>query len=397
MRIFLLIFLLIFSLDLSANRYSDSLTIQSEWKFKTGGKIYSTARAFNNAIYFGSEDRHVYALDSKTGSLLWKFETGAAIYSSPAISENKLFILSMDGNLYALSTKGKLLWKFKTGGEKIFDTWDYYQSDPIVRGDTVYFGSSDYNIYAVKASSGKLCWQYKTGGMVHASPVLKNDSLFIGSYDGFLYALSADSGKLLWKFHSIGDAYFPNGEFQKAPLLHDNTLYVGSRDYNIYALDANTGRGKWNMKERGSWIIATPFQHNKLLYFGTSDSHAFYCMDAEYGEMKWKLPLNMRVYGSAVFANGLIWFGCFNGKLYGVDPLTGTINKVFQTESSRLKYASVYDSSGTFRKDFQLYGNDYLLGEKKLLSLGSFMASPLVYDDHLYIGSADGFFYSIKL
>ncbi len=59
------------------------------------------------------------------------------------------------------------------------------------------------------------------------------------------------------------------------------------------------------------------------LYFGTSDSHAFYCVDKDYGQVKWKLALSMRVYGSAVAKDSLIYFGCFNGKLYGVNYRTG--------------------------------------------------------------------------
>jgi eukaryotic-like serine/threonine-protein kinase len=224
-----------------------------------------------------------------------------------------------------------------------------------------------------------------------------DDSLFIGSFDGWLYALHAKTGKLLWKFHTVGDASFPKGELQKAILYHDQTLYAGSRDYNIYAIDPNTGRGKWNMKEKGSWIIATPLAVNNLLYFGTSDSHTFYCMDATRGAVRWRLPLNMRVYGSAVAEGNCVYFGCFNGKIYGVDAAKGIIRKTFQTAASKRNYTSVYGDDEHFRKDFELYGKDMTEAEKKILSLGSFLATPLLQDGVLYIGSADGNFYAIPV
>ncbi len=207
------------------------------------------------------------------------------------------------------------------------------------------------------------------------------------------------NGDLACKLRSSGDYYLSNGEFQKGALYHDNALWTGSRDYNIYALNPKTGRGLWNMKEIGSWIIATPFAYDKYVYFGTSDSHAFYCIDATTGEIKWKLHLNMRVYGSAVYHEGLIYFGCFNGKLYGVDASTGTMGQVFQTEGSEKNYLSVYDSSGEFRKDFSIYGksmDEAIQSENKIMSLGSLAATPLLQNGTIYIGSTDGNFYALR-
>ncbi len=374
-----------------------SITMNLLWSFKTKGKIYSSACIDNGVIYFGSEDKNIYALDSKTGKQQWSFATGEPVYSSPAIDKNRLFCLSMYGYLYALNAQnGKLIWKFKTGGESKQDIWDYYLSDPVVQDRIVYFGSSDHFIYALQIDDGKLVWKFETGDMVHAKPVINKDSLFVGGFDGKMYALHAKTGKLLWTFQSVGDAYFPKGELQKGPLLFNNTLYVGSRDYNIYALDPATGRGKWNMKEQGSWVIATPFEWNNYIYFGTSDTHNFYCLDANYGGIKWKLPLNMRVYGSAVTDGSLIYFGCFNGKLYGVDPLTGKIKKSFQTDGSNQNYFTIYEKDDQFRKDFDRYGKDFELAEKKILSLGSIIATPVVQDSVIFFGSADGNFYAVK-
>jgi len=369
------------------------------WKFKTGSRIFSSATSGNGLIYFGSDDDRIYALDEKSGKQAWSYLTGGPVNSSPALAHGKLFVLSNDGFFYALDAKkGKMIWRFKTGGEKKKDMWDYYLSDPVIINNNVYFGSSDSCIYSLQSSTGKLIWKYKTGGQVHAKPAFTNDTLFAGSFDGYLYSLNAGTGKLLWKFRSVGDAYFPNGEFQKGALYYQKILWAGSRDYNIYAINPKTGRGLWNMKEGGSWVIATPFAYDKYIYFGTSDSHAFYCINVTTGGIKWKLRLNMRVYGSAVFYDGQIYFGCFNGKLYGADALTGEINQAFQSEGSRQNYLTVYDSTGEFRKDFSVYGTteeESKSAENKIMSLGSMGATPLLQNGILYIGSTDGYFYAV--
>ncbi|MEJ0101309.1 MAG: PQQ-binding-like beta-propeller repeat protein [Bacteroidota bacterium] len=94
------------------------------WKFKNGGRIFSSATSGNGLIYFGSDDNMVYALDENSGKQAWSYRTGAAVNSSPLFVNEKLFVLSNDGYFYALDGKtGKLLWRFRTKGEKKKDMW----------------------------------------------------------------------------------------------------------------------------------------------------------------------------------------------------------------------------------------------------------------------------------
>jgi len=368
------------------------------WKYAAGSAVYSSAAVSGNSVFFGSGDMNLYALNKTTGALLWKFATKGEVQSTPAVSAGKVYVASSDGNIYSVNeTTGKLVWSFKTNGEHRYGIWDYYISSPVVEKGFVYVGSGDSCVYALDAGSGKCIWKYKTNGIVHATPALAGGVVYIGSFDGNFYALDATTGKLKWKFKTVGDTYFPLGEVQKGAVIVDNTVIFGSRDYNIYALDAKTGTGKWNMKELGSWIIATPLAYGGNIYFGTSDSHRFYCMDAQTGEVKWTLPLNMRVYGTACVAGGEIAFGCFNGKLYFVNPETGKVNRVFQTEESKKNYSGIYNADDSFRNDFALYGENYKESEKKILALGSILSSPLAENNTLYFGDANGNFYALSL
>src|SRR5205823_6681098 len=143
------------------------------------------------------------------------------------------------------------------------------------------------------------------------------DTLYIGSFDGNFYSINNSTGKLMWKFKTIGDRFFPKGEIQKAALVTVDAVYFGSRDYNLYALNKHTGEGLWDMKEYGSWIVATPLEKNDKLFFGTSDSHAFYSLNNFYGEQQWKTALPMRSYDTPVSFDTLIIAGCYNEYLYG--------------------------------------------------------------------------------
>ncbi len=389
-HIILIGFILISLQNLSAQ---DSL----RWKFTTAGAIYSSAAISGNNVFFGSGDMNLYSLNKTTGEIQWKFQTQDAVHSTPAVYHGSVYFSSKDGNIYSVNEKsGKLNWIYKTRGEQTYDIWDYYISSPIIENGIVYTGSGDSCVYALNAQSGDCIWKYKTNGIVHASPVVSGGIVYIGSYDGYFYALHAANGKLKWKFKTRGNSDFPLGEIQRGAVIFNDLILFGSRDYSLYALDIETGVEKWKKNEPGSWIIATPLVYGNNIYFGTSDSHRFHCMDALTAEVKWTLPLNMRVYGTACSIENSIVFGCFNGKLYFVNPDTGVINSVFQTDESRKHYSEIYASDDHFRSDFNVYGEKYLESEKKIQALGSILSDPLVDDNTLYFGDANGHFYALS-
>jgi outer membrane protein assembly factor BamB len=55
-----------------------------------------------NAIYFGSEDGVVYAVDSTTGEALWSWDTGLPVRGAPAVIDRAVFIATGNGELYAV-------------------------------------------------------------------------------------------------------------------------------------------------------------------------------------------------------------------------------------------------------------------------------------------------------
>ncbi len=158
-----------------------------KWKFKTAARIFSTPAVAGSAVYFGSSDHNLYAVNAGDGSLRWKFHTDGPVNSSPAIESGIVYAGSLDGNFYAVDAEtGKLKWKFKTGGERRFsapgihgaiprtevmpDPFDVFLSSPVVAGGVVYVGSGDHNVYALDAKAGDLKWKFTTGNVIHASP-----------------------------------------------------------------------------------------------------------------------------------------------------------------------------------------------------------------------------------
>ena len=72
--------------------------------------VYLSSPAFSNgAVYFGSGDGNIYALDAASGTSNGSFKTGDVVHASPAIVDGKLYIGSWDSYFYALdAATGKL-------------------------------------------------------------------------------------------------------------------------------------------------------------------------------------------------------------------------------------------------------------------------------------------------
>ena len=79
----------------------------------------------------------------------WRYETSDWVNASAGIGSNgAIYVGSEDHYLYALNPDGTLKWKYQTGGG--------IYSIPAVGSDgTIYIGSGDYYVYAIEGSAGK--------------------------------------------------------------------------------------------------------------------------------------------------------------------------------------------------------------------------------------------------
>ena len=72
------------------------------WKFKTDDGVSSSPAVSDGVVYVGSDDNHLYAVNTNTGQEIWRFKTDAWIESPPAVSDGVVYVGSWDNHLYAL-------------------------------------------------------------------------------------------------------------------------------------------------------------------------------------------------------------------------------------------------------------------------------------------------------
>ena len=387
------------------------------WHFHTGGQVLSSPAVAGDAVYVGSSDHQLYALDRGMGTVKWKFKTDSRVTSSPAVSGGVVYFGSYDGNFYAVdAASGKEKWKFATAGERRFaaphlhgaspvaetmpDPFDFYLSSPVVWHDAVYFGSGDTNIYALDAATGGLKWKFKTGDVVHASPAISEGVLFVGSWDSYFYALDAATGKEKWRFKTGEDADIHNQVgIQSSAALADGVAYFGCRDSNFYAVDAATGKQLWAFINKGSWVIASPAVSDGKVYFATSDTGLFHVVDAKTGAPVFSVDYkHWPMFSSPAIAGGLAYIGSRQGKLFAIDLKAQKAAWSFDSDGSRQNGRTYTKSDGTpnYEAAFSdFFYDDMVSGVQKMMSVGAILSSPTIADGVIYVGSTDGNVYAL--
>lgn len=220
----------------------DALSGEERWRYQTGGRIRSSPAAADGRVYVGSADGVLYAIEVETGRLAWRFETWGAgqssadfgydrktIQSSPAVADGAVFFGSRDGKLYAVdAATGRERWRHDNGSPWVVGS-------PAVADGRVYVGSSDgLFVHALDAATGEEIWRLSTGARVFSSPAVSGDRLYLGHHGRRLLSIERASGELAWEL-PLGAA------IMSSPIIHDGRIYVGADDGRLYAVDAVAG------------------------------------------------------------------------------------------------------------------------------------------------------------
>ena len=168
------------------------------------------------------------ASDVKKLQLKWAFSFPDTFKAraQPAVAGGAVFIGSADGTVYALDgDSGCVHWVFKAPFEvrtaMTIDHWSKDSSRNVAQAPSIYFGDQSANAYAVNAVTGELRWKTKLeeagGARITGSVVKYKDRLYIPvsgggagniahsccTFRGSVSALNADTGQVIWKRYTI--------------------------------------------------------------------------------------------------------------------------------------------------------------------------------------------------
>lgn len=179
----------------------------------------------DGAVYVGSRDAHVYAIDATNGRKRWDYPTSKSwVNGTPAVRDGTVYVGTSDSSRFmALDARtGRLRWNF--------DAKAYVFSSAALAGPLAYFGSHNGKLYAVDAKSGALAWEFQTEGS-------KRDPMKVLNADGSLKQEAFSP-----VFNDFQDMYvdfyrfISVGAIMGSPAVDGGVVYFGSMDGILYAL-----------------------------------------------------------------------------------------------------------------------------------------------------------------
>jgi len=110
--------------------------------------------------------------------------------SVPALSASTLYILSDDRHLYAIDRRsGDVRWKYLQKGNS-------GESSPVVCNDKVISCSKSGFVSILDASTGNLIWEYDTGEQITACPAVIKGRFYILTAKGTLFCFGEKTGDI---------------------------------------------------------------------------------------------------------------------------------------------------------------------------------------------------------
>ena len=282
-----------------------------EWK-KSIGDNPTIPIIYDDLILFGHSEG--VSIIDKYGSMK-RILSDNKVVSSPVVAKDMIIFGDDVGNIYSYSLDDKKeLWSTSLYDE-IYIAQDY--------NDNIYITSGN-NCYALSLKDQKIVWQFNSSGMITSAPVLKKDTIYFGSWDNYIYSLNAKNGKLIWKFET-------GWGIDTTPVLSDGLVYIGSNDNNIYALDENDGEIEWKFACKAG-IHSAPVIYGDFIFFGSDDGR-LYAVNKTNGNGEWYFAANRTIdddllnyittpiLSNPAVSEGKAFIGA-NGKIFALDAQT---------------------------------------------------------------------------
>lgn len=320
----------------------------------------------------------------------WNYRAGAgAFYSSPAVAaDGTIYFGSDDGAVNAVKSNGTFLWRYPTGGA--------VRSSPTIGSDgTIYVGSTDNFLYALNPN-GTLKWRTGVGADINSSPMIADDGTIYAGTSTSLLAINPD-GTPKW-------AKILGAEVGKGVTLGlDETIYFGTNTTatpNFYALYAN-GAEKWtaNLAYAAS---SAPVATSDTVYInsGTMSAGSLYAFNLN-GTEKWQYSGGSGGGAPAIGNDGTAYFRDMRGNLRAVLP-SGSLTW-FASVSASGSANPIIDQDGTIfftgGSKVYAYGADRLQRWSFETNRGAaveiFDSMAMGADGTLYVADSRGFLYAI--
>jgi outer membrane protein assembly factor BamB len=242
------------------------------WKTTVSSEVLAQPRIEGGVVVIRSSDGRITALDEKTGATQWTFERSAPILAvrsrgAPIIVEDLVIDGYGGGKLSALQIKdGKPAWEATVAiphGRSEIERLVDLDSNPAVRGSTLYVSGYQAGIAAVSVGDGDVQWREDKVSS-HTGLVLHRRTLFLTDANSDVWQVDTRDGGDLWKQAEL------HQRRMTAPAVIKNLLVVGDFEGYLHLLAQDDGSLQGRLQLDGSPIEAAPVVFDDVIYVYTS-------------------------------------------------------------------------------------------------------------------------------
>jgi outer membrane protein assembly factor BamB len=214
-------------------------------------------------------------------------------------------------------------------------------STPTVVGDGLAVGSCSGTLHLLDRNTGEPIWRYDTRNdaedtYFHGTPLVTEELILIGTdgkQTGYVYAFEKETGKVRWKYQA-GSGTSDRGGVRTDIVGLGSSVYVVTFGEEAISLDLDTGRVNWTFP--GIHHKRSPVVRAGSVFFAGVDG-TVYALDAASGQMLWKKKLGAPVSTSLSCAGDDLYVGSSNGRVYRLNPKTGTVLAEFAPDGRPIR------------------------------------------------------------
>ena len=195
------------------------------WSLEAEGPMHSTAARHDGLVWVTGCDALLRGVRISDGAEVVRFDSGAYTAASPAIADGALFYGTFNNEVLAVDIgSGSLRWRYEHP-ERHFP----FYASAAVAGDLVIVAGRDKLVHALDRDTGEARWTFRARARFDASPVVAGDRVYAGNADGRLYVLDLDSGTKLAEFHA-------GAPIMGSPAIASGRIVFGTQDGTLFAL-----------------------------------------------------------------------------------------------------------------------------------------------------------------
>jgi outer membrane protein assembly factor BamB len=221
--------------DKSVGRIQVELVEKREqWILPLGVSVTTPPVILGDALYVAGGSR-VFGLKTNPKRMDWYEPLDGPIEGGVKAGSERIFVGTTAQGLYALDPKlpgKKTVWRYEAG-ERISGT-PGLSAD----GETVYIGTHDRMLHAMRASTGDGLWKREIPADVRVEPIAVEGMVIVACTDGTILALKGGRPEdEVWKFRIDG---------QPGPMTLEGALFVSGSDNTLFAIDPQKGTKLWS-------------------------------------------------------------------------------------------------------------------------------------------------------